>query len=84
MSTRHLRLALRGLVAVHAARATHTALGAVSGIQSATVSMAGAEIDFAGPYDAEVVATAIRAALEPIGVHLEGVTVVQERMLPLA
>ncbi len=84
MTTRHLHLQLNGLVAVHAARAAHTALGAVDGIQSATVTMAGAEVDFSGPYDADLVAAAIRAALEPIGLQLEGITVVQARMLPIA
>jgi|GEM_PF-1376292 len=83
MSTRRLTLRLTGLVAVHAARAVHTALGAVSGIQTATVSMAGAEIDFAGPYDADVFASEIRAALAPIGVQLKEIIVVQERMLPI-
>ena len=84
MTTRHLRLQLTGLVAVHAARAAHTALGAVSGMQSATVTMAGADVDFSGPYDEDVVAAAIRAALEPIGVQLESISVVQSRMLPIA
>ena len=84
MITRSLTLRLSGLVAVHGARAAHTALGGVPGIQSATVSMAGAEVEFAGDYDANAVAADIRAALEPTGVQLEEVVERHGRRLPLA
>jgi copper chaperone CopZ len=81
---RVLQLELTGLVAVHAARAVHTALGAVDGVESAQVSMSGAEVEVTGPYAADAFAAAVRAALEPIGIGLASVTVVQGRSLPLA
>lgn len=81
---RMLHLALHGLVAVHAARAAHTALGAVPGIVSASVTMAGAEVEVEGPFDGEVFAAAVQRALEPIGLALASVTTVQTRSLPTA
>ena len=56
---RMLHLALHGLVAVHAARAAHTALGAVPGIVSASVTMAGADVEVEGPFDGEAFAAAV-------------------------
>lgn len=79
---RVLQLRLTGLVAVHAARAAHTALGSVAGVISATVSLAGAEVDFEGPFEAEPFAAAVRVALAPLGMGLTSVTVVQDRALP--
>ena len=79
-----MHLELRGLVAVHAARAAHTALAAVPGLLSANVTMSGAEVHLSGPYDPETFANAVRAALEPIGVELIAVRVVQQRVLPMA
>lgn len=81
---RMLHLTLHGLVAVHAARAAHTALGAVPGIVSASVSMAGADVEVEGPFDGEAFAAAVQRALEPIGMALESVTTVQTRSLPMA
>ncbi len=79
-----LRLVLDGLVAVHAARAAHTALGGVPGIVTAEVTLAGATVEIEGPYIAEPFAAAVRAALAPIGLAVRTVTVVQPRQLPLA
>ncbi len=79
-----MRLELTSLVAVHAVRAVHTALGGVDGIESATVNMTGAEVEHTGPYDADHFAGAVRAALESIGVGLTRVTMLQERVLPIA
>jgi copper chaperone CopZ len=81
---RVLRLELTGLVAVHAVRAVHTALGAVEGIETARVNMTGAEVEVTGPYDSDTFAAAVRAALEPVGVGLTSITLVQGRSLPLA
>lgn len=84
MATRRvLRLELSGLVAVHAARAVHTALGAVPGVVTAQVSLAGAELECAGPYDAERFAADVSAALAPIDITLVSVTELQDRLLPL-
>ncbi len=84
MTRRVLRLAMDGLVAVHAARAVHTALGGVSGVITAEVSMAGAVIEVEGPFDAERFCVAVEAALEPIGIRLVSVSTIQARALPLA
>ena len=84
MTARQVRLQLKGLVAVHAVRAVHTALGGVSGIQSATVNMMGAEIDVVGNVPADDLSASIRRALEPIGVELEALIVLHERVLPIA
>jgi copper chaperone CopZ len=81
---RVLHLDLDGLLAVHAARAVHTALGAVDGIVSATVTLAGADIEVQGPFEAADFADRVRAALAPIGIGLRAVTVVQSRSLPQA
>lgn len=84
MIRRVLRLELTGLVAVHAVRAVHTALGGVDGIESATVNMTGADVELRGPYDVDHFAAAVRAALEPIGIELARVTMLRERVLPMA
>ena len=86
MSATHRRMSLelRGIIAVHGARAVHTALGGVSGIVTANVGMQNAEIEFAGAYDAERFARDVREALEPIGIELGAIVTIQERMLPLA
>jgi hypothetical protein len=80
---RAVHLELSGLIAVHAARAAHTALGAVPGVVSANVSMAGAEIDVVGDVDESTLAADVRRALEPIGLGLIGMIVRPERRLPL-
>lgn len=80
---RVLRLELSGLVAVHAARAVHTALGAVPGVVTAQVSLAGAELELVGTYDASRFADEVRSALDPIGIALVSVTELQDRLLPL-
>lgn len=80
---RVLRLELSGLVAVHAARAVHTALGAVPGVLTAQVSLAGAELEFSGSYDAAQFAADVTGALLPIGISLISVTELQDRLLPL-
>lgn len=79
----HLTLTFDGLVAVHAARAVHAALAGVDGIATASVSLAGASVELERPYDADAFATQVAHAVEPIGVRLLSVTVVQQRMLPI-
>ena len=85
MSQTHrvVHLELSGLVAVHAARAAHTALGAVPGVISANVSLAGADVDVTGAFDEQQFADDVRAALEPIGLGLTNIVVTSARRLPL-
>ncbi|MCC6244298.1 MAG: hypothetical protein IT353_15765 [Gemmatimonadaceae bacterium] len=79
----HLMLTFEGLVAVHAARAVHAALAGVEGIATASVSLAGAEVEFEGDYDPVLFAAHVARAVEPIGIRLLRVTIVQQRMLPV-
>jgi copper chaperone CopZ len=79
-----IRLELSGLVAIHAARAAYQALAAVPGIMSAQVTMAGATIDVTEPIQLDEVVTAVRRALEEIGIGVVSAVVVQKRSLPLA
>ena len=81
---RRLILQLRHVIAVHGARAVHTALGGVAGIVTANVGMTSAEIEHEGVYDAERFVRDVRDALMPIGVELIAVEMIQDRMLPLA
>ncbi|MBU6365273.1 MAG: hypothetical protein KJT01_03615 [Gemmatimonadetes bacterium] len=69
---------LDGLVAVHAARAAHTALAAVPGVRTAEVTLAGAELEVEGVLDEE----ALRAALALVGVTVR-VVEARPRRLPL-
>ena len=75
-----IRLELDGLIAVHAVRAVWTALGAVPGIVRAEVTMAGALLEVEGPLDRD----ALDVALDAAGVRIVGLTIEQERILPLA
>ncbi|MES2525364.1 MAG: hypothetical protein V4617_21920 [Gemmatimonadota bacterium] len=79
-SRTQIRLQLDGLVAVHAVRAVWTALGAVPGIVSAEVTMAGALLVVEGALDRD----ALDAALDAAGVRIVSLTVEQRRVLPLA
>ena len=83
MTHRRMTLTLRHVISVHGARAVHTALAGVAGIVSATVGMQSAEIECNGTYDAAIFARHVRDALEPIGVELVAIVVIQERLLPL-
>lgn len=75
-----VRLELDGLIAVHAVRAVWTALAAVPGILAAEVTMAGAVLEVEGALDRDALDVALAAA----GVRLVGITVEQQRILPLA
>lgn len=75
-----IRLELDGLVAVHAVRAVWTALGAVPGVVRAEVTMAGALLEVEGPLDR----AALDVALDAAGVRIVGMTIEQDRILPLA
>lgn len=55
---------LDGLLAVHAARAVHTALAGVPGVRDATVTLAGAELTVDGGPETDPGSAAWRAALE--------------------
>ncbi len=78
MPRQRIHVQLDGLVAVHAVRAVWTALGAVPGVVSAEVTMAGAILEVEGPLDRVALDTALDAA---------GVTVrelrVETRVLPI-
>ena len=54
-----LRLDLDGLVAVHAARAAYTALGALEGVSSVQLERGTAWVNHDGRIDAELCATAL-------------------------
>lgn len=79
-SRSRVRLELEGMLAVHAVRAVWTALGAVPGVVSAEVTMAGAVLEVEGPLDR----AALDAALDAAGVRVKGLVVEQQRILPLA
>ncbi len=79
-----LQLRLGGLVAIHAARAAQTALGGIPQILTATVTLGGGEIEVARPFDLALLEHEIRSALTAVDVTLIELTVLQERMLPLA
>lgn len=84
MTSTTVHIAMDGLVAVHAARAAHTALGSVPGLLTAEVTLAGATVEIAGGYEPASFATAVAAALAPVGLTVRAITVVQRRQLPLA
>ncbi len=81
---RRVRLELEGLIAVHAVRAVWTALGAVAGVVSAEVSMAGAVLDVEEPFDQDALERALVPALDAAGVRLLRLHVESPRVLPLA
>lgn len=84
MTTAVVKLELTGLIAVHAARAAHTALTAVPDIVSAQVTMAGAVLDVTEPIDLDALTTAARRVLGEIGIGVVSAVVIQKRSLPLA
>lgn len=85
---------LDGVLAVHAARAVHTALAAVPGVRDATVTLAGAELTVDGDPTSDPAAgpaadpasaawrAALDAAVELAGARVRAVTVLP-RTLPL-
>jgi copper chaperone CopZ len=81
---RRVRVLLDGLVAVHAARAAHTALGAVPGVITAQVTLAGAELEMDGPVEVQELTRAMNDALAPIGISVSSCVVESSRSLPIA
>lgn len=69
---------LDGMVAVHAARAVHTALAGVPGVHTAEVTLAGAALEVEGALDEG----ALRAAVALAGVTVRAVEA-QPRLLPV-
>jgi copper chaperone CopZ len=69
-----LRLAIDGMIAVHARRAVFTALAGVSGVSGAEVEMGSAVLDCDGPVREDEV----RAAVESAGCRVTAV----QRELP--
>ena len=78
MSRQRIHVQLDGLVAVHAVRAVWTALGAVSGLLSAEVTMRGAVLELEGDLDR----AALEAALDAAGVSIRSIRV-EARVLPV-
>lgn len=78
MTRQRIYVQLDGLVAVHAVRAVWTALGAVPGILSAEVTIAGAVLDVEGTLDR----AALDAALDAAGVTVRELRV-EARVLPV-
>lgn len=72
------------MVAVHAARAAQTALGAIPEIAAANVTMAGAEIDVVRPIDPVALQSRIDAVFEPLGLRVVELIVLRDRALPMA
>jgi hypothetical protein len=66
------------MTSVHAARALHSALAIVAGIEWAQVKLGEAEIECERPLDEE----ALRAAIESVGLGLAGITQ-ERRTLPI-
>ncbi len=78
MPRQRIHVQLDGLVAVHAVRAVWTALGAVPGVVSAEVTMAGAILEVEGPLDR----VALDMALDAAGVTVRELRV-ERRVLPV-
>jgi hypothetical protein len=78
MQRQRIHVQLDGLVAVHAVRAVWTALGAVTGLLSAEVTMQGAVLELEGDLDR----AALEAALDAAGVSIRGIRV-EARVLPV-
>lgn len=78
MTRQRIHVQLEGLVAVHAVRAVWTALGAVPGLVSAEVTMAGAVLEVEGSLDRE----ALDTVLATIGVSIREVRV-ERGILPI-
>ncbi len=78
MPRQRIHVQLNGLVAVHAVRAVWTALGAVSGVVSAEVTMQGAVLEVEGELDR----AALDAALDAAGVSVRSIRV-EARVLPV-
>ena len=78
MPRQRIHVQLNGLVAVHAVRAVWTALGAVSGVVSAEVTMQGAVLEVEGELDR----AALGAALDAAGVSVRSIRV-EARVLPV-
>ncbi len=75
-----VRLDVDGLAGIHAVRAVWTALGAVPGVVSADVSMAGVVLEVEGALDRVQLTEMLAAA----GVTLRAISVEQRAILPLA
>lgn len=77
---RRYRIALDGLIAVHAVRAARTALGGVRHVVAADVSMRGAVVDTDGELDPGELAR----VLEVAGLGVRSIEEEMRRILPLA
>jgi hypothetical protein len=72
------------MLAVHAARALHTALGGIEGITTAHVTMGRAELHYHGPADDAALGEALRHTVASAGLELTALKIEPDRQLPLA
>jgi hypothetical protein len=79
-----LHLEIDGMLAVHAARALHTALGGIDGITTANVTLGRAELRYHGIADDEALRDALEHTLDMAGLQLRGLRIEVDRQLPLA
>jgi copper chaperone CopZ len=62
MPRQRIHVEIAGLISIHAVRAVRTALTGVPGIESAMVSMAGADLECVAPVDEGLLADALSLA----------------------
>jgi copper chaperone CopZ len=79
-----LHLEIDGMIAVHAARALHTALSGIDGLTTANVSLGHAELRYSGNADDAAIRSALESTLELIGLRLASLHIERDRQLPLA
>lgn len=79
-----LHLEIDGMLAVHAARALHTALGGIDGITTANVTLGRAELRYYGIADDDALRDALKHTLEAAGLQLKSLRIEPDRQLPLA
>lgn len=79
-----LHLDIDGMLAVHAARALHTALGGIEGITTAHVTLGHAELRYQGFADDMALREVLESTLTLIGLRLTALRIEPDRQLPLA
>lgn len=79
-----LHLEIDGMVAVHAARALHTALAGIDGLVTAHVALGQAELRYRGTADDASLHEVLRITLDLVGLSLTSLRIEPDRQLPLA
>ena len=72
------------MLAVHAARALHTALNGIDGITLAQVTLGHAEVHYQGSAEDQQLHDALRFTAEAVGLRLANLRIEVDRQLPLA